>query len=407
MSPIENRRLAWLSGIYACGSAMLLGATRRLWIGQDLFPQIPLFGFAVAVPSFVDAALLALMVSALFLTFIPRTRRTAWVAFAAAWALSAVLDQHRIQVWAWHLALCSLVIAVSKPNDAFRRLQWITIGIYFWSALSRADTTFIHGIGSRIAESLAVSVGIEQLSPRAAVAISSGFPIGEALVALLLSFERTRRLGLVASILMHGCLLMALGPLGLDHEWGVLLWNAVLTAQNLLLFGPNLPSTEPELRPGILPRALRGVARTVLVVAIGMPALQPLGYWDVWPSWAVYSSRGGSATVSVHADDAGAVPPQTVPWLLAAPPLSDWRPVDVDAWSRTALHCPANPDSRFRFAVARQLSSFVRVRIDLRSAPHRWTGQWESCDWELPAGQATPQIDSRFWLNLEARRERR
>ncbi len=34
------------------------------------------------------------------------------------------------------------------------------------------------------------------------------------------------------------------------------------------------------------------------------------------------------------------------------PPLSDWHPIDVDAWSLSELHCPVYPQPRFRLVVA-------------------------------------------------------
>jgi hypothetical protein len=404
--PVEDRTLAWLSGVYAFGGVSLLAVTWRLWSGQHEFPQIPMFRFAVAIPRFLDAGILAMLVAALVVTFGPRTRRLGWVCFAAAWAASAALDQHRVQVWAWHLSLCGLVIATSTPRDAIRRLQWLTIGIYGWSAFSRVDIAFVRGLGARIAEGLALGLGFDRMPSGASVVIASGFPIGEALIALLLGFERTRRIGLAGSMIMHGCLLIALGPFGLGHEWGVLLWNLVLVAQNVLLFlkGPS------EVRRGQLsPQAStssRWTGTAVLLMAICPPALLPLGCWDVWPSWAVYSARGGSTAVLVHADDIPRVPVQARAHVRDAAPFSDWHAVDIDAWSRRVLHCPVNPDGRFRFGVAAALAPYGRVRIKRRSAPNRWTGASETATWDLADGRLPPEIRSMFWLNLEPRRER-
>jgi hypothetical protein len=397
---VDVRTVSRLSIVYACGAAALLAATWRLWIGQREFPQTPMFRLAVDVPRFVDGAILTAMASALAAVFFSRTRRTGWVCFGAAWACSAVFDQHRFQVWAWHIVLCGLVLASSTPRDSIRRLRWLTIGIYAWSAFSRADLAFIDGLGSQIAQGLAAAVGVDRISPQAARTLALGFPVGEALTAGLLAFDRTRKFGLVSSIVMHGCLFAALGPLGLGHERGVLFWNLVFIVQNVLLFRETAGNVDPGVLSPVASPIGRWIGNAVVIGALSLPALQPVGLWDVWPSWAVYSARGGRTIVSIHADDAERLPAEVTPHVLEASPLSDWRMIDVDAWSRSTLHCPANPDSRFRFAVAAALVPHGRLQVERHAPPNRWTGVSRTDVWEIVEGKLPREIESMFWLNL-------
>ena len=402
---VDDRTVSRLSIVYACGAAALLAATWRLWNGQSEFPQAPMFGFAVSIPRSFDGALLATMTAALVAACFVRTRRAAWLIFAAAWGTSAVLDQHRVQVWAWHIVLCGLIIATSAPRDVVRRLRWLTIGIYGWSAFSRADFAFVDGLGSQIAQGLVASIGIERVSPEAARAISMGFPVGEALTAILLASSRTRRFGLISSFVMHGCLLAALGPTGLGHEWGVLLWNALFVVQNVLLFRGSAVDVTPWLHVAGDERPVRWIGNSILIIALVLPAFQSFGLWDVWPSWAVYSARGGWTTVSIHADDVDLLPAGVKPFVLPPAPLSDWQAIDVDEWSRSTLACPANPDARFRFAVAAAIAPQGRLRVARSWPPGRWTGESKRKEWEFSA-QLPREIESQFWLNVEPRQAR-
>ena len=57
------------------------------------------------------------------------------------------------------------------------------------------------------------------------------------IVAVGLCFHRTR-LALAGAVLLHAIAVGHPGTLGLDHEPGVLAWNAFFIVQNLVLFGP-------------------------------------------------------------------------------------------------------------------------------------------------------------------------
>ena len=144
----------------------------------------------------------------------------------------------------------------------------------------------------------------------------------------------------------------------------------------------------------------------LLAIVIVMPALQPWGYWDIWPSWAVYSARGGWTTSFVHHDDLEKLPPAVRHFVGPPPPLSDWHPIDVDAWSLRELHCPVYPQSRFRLAVAAALSRSARIRVERRSAPDRFSGATTVETIDVVDGRLPPEVAARFWLNTTPRTAR-
>jgi hypothetical protein len=139
-----------------------------------------------------------------------------------------------------------------------------------------------------------------------------------------------------------------------------------------------------------------------------MPAGVDRDIWDVWPSWAVYSSRGGWTTASVFEEDLAQLPESLREFVRDAEPMSKVRVIDVDRWSLKTLGCPVYPQSRFRQAVAAAISRYAPLRVELRSPPDRQTGQSDFKSILLPKQssregyEATVRqaLQQEFWLNL-------
>ncbi len=395
-----------LQACYALALALLLLVTWKLWAGTTGFPQVPAFVGLLAAPRDLGLPLLLLsQAAAVGVALLRRSWSAFWGIQTAFVLLSFGLNQHRLQVWAYHLAIAGLITACSRPGQALRRLRWLTISIYAWSAVSKLDAGFAAGPGRTLLGGLFSAVGLEIPAGTLGQALPWVMPAGELAAAAALAWPRFCRVGLGLSLAMHALLLLAVGPLGLQHEPGVQIWNLLFIAQNVLLFaGPKqAASPEPAETAGPAPGLFREAG---ILVVLALPGLQPWGYWDVWPSWAVYSTRGGWTTSFIHRDDLQKLPPDVAPFLGEPPPLSDWHPIDIDAWSLKVLHCPVYPQPRFRLAVAAALSRHAPIRVERRSPPNRRTAATTLTTLELVDGKLPPEVAQEFWLNTTPRQER-
>jgi hypothetical protein len=204
---------------------------------------------------------------------------------------------------------------------------------------------------------------------------------------------------------MHVGLLLILGPWGLDHKPGVLIWNVYFIFQNVLLFRP---SHAPQPQTTVDRVAMhRSAAATMLVaLAAGLPLLESGGWWDHWPGWAVYSSRPATVTMLVREGRVDDLPATLRSCVGPPEPLTDWRPVSVDTWSFELLQCPIYPQERYRLAVIGAvavesgLGDDVRVRVE--STPGRWTGDRKKFEYVGSAGIRARC--SAFQLNTRPRR---
>ena len=377
-SPINDSLLRrW----WAIAGLALFGATWRLWTSQTEFPQVPFFVWAGSLPSFLDRSVFGILLASLaFAAWKPDSRRI-WMTLTVTLSALIVLDQHRLQPWAWQLLLLAICW-----NSASNRLAGnlphvaLTISIYFWSAVSKLDAEFFVSHGPTLVEALFGAIGIDAtaIPVRMKWWLATTLPLGELLVAVGLCWPRTRRAALIGATGLHVGLLLALGPLGLRHRPGVLLWNVAFIGHDWLLFGRRCKGSTSRGVDGTMRRWLSRMLRAcegiswgtfstcqssegsstlktcstasqvfrfaLLAVACIWPVTERWGWCDRWLAWSVYAAR--SERVSVTLTDEG----------LRRLPESARRCVvegelQLDQWSLAALDVPTYPQLRFQFGV--------------------------------------------------------
>ena len=388
------------SRLLAAGLLALVAATWKLWTPQDVFPQVPLIRAACDWPGWFDWVCLAVLVAS-SLTLLVVGQRGWWgrgscIAMALSLAGFFVLDQHRLQPWAWQFFLLAVLLSFADDTTARRGWQWLVIGIYFWSAVSKLDYTFCHEQGPALLGGLKRAMGLRGMPNRWTESLdvvgSLGIALGEMSVAVLLAWPRARWRGLWTATIMHLALLAALGPFGLNHSLGVLLWNVFFIAQNWLLFREAAASHPPSgeivlvqvrswLRDLVIwPRSrLNRLALGVVVAAMAWPVLEPFGYCDHWLAWAVYSARNDLFEISLSGET-----------NLSGLPVSLHRNVVIlhgdegvverggfvlADWSLDSLDAPIYPQNRFHVGV--WLAVLDRCDPELTNA---WLYLWGSRD---------------------------
>src|SRR5262245_34903830 len=228
----DSGRARLLRRTIALVALALVAATWPMWTPEHPVPQVPLFYAAGALPNVCQRLALAAMAVGLSVALLAG-RQGQWGAcglllFALSASALAAADQARIQPWAYQFTLMALVLALAPATTALEWLRLLMVSFYVYSALSKFDHAFAHTLGQQFLAALAGGLGlsIDGLSERARLIAALMFPAGELLVAIALAVPRTRRAGVVAAIALHALLLVILGPWGLNHKPGVLIWNA-------------------------------------------------------------------------------------------------------------------------------------------------------------------------------------
>ena len=411
------------------GVLLLLLATWPLWQPGGPFPRIPLLSFALAWPAAGSWLLFCVLLAALGGGVATGLAACLRCRHAGAWRkaspvesdqpatsspgdrlrflgravaglvavlllLLVVIDQHRLQAWVWHLGLLCGLLALEASPRALQRTCWLTASIYCWSAWQKIDASYFQTAGPYLLDGLLGSVGLSQAGwPPGLRTLAVGLlPAGELAVGLGLLLPRTRHLAALAACVMHALLLLTLGPFGLDHSVGVLLWNVFFIVQNLLFLrnrerrnaenAAREPAGQPPAgRAGATARLAVSAATALLLGAIVLPLLEPLGLCDSWLAWNLYSSRAEQVQLSVRCELRARLPEDVQTYVDSAEPGRLWCRLHDDQWSLATTSAPVTPDARYRvglaLAVARMIDSPDGVRVTLHSQPDRRTGRRE------------------------------
>lgn len=432
-------QLRFLKITLAIFSLVLLKTTWQLWVPQNLFPQVPLFSWILNLPTWVDwltflvmvissAGILAIVLISAFFQIQNSELWQTWQRvcgglFFSAFLISISFDQHRIQPWTYQFAIGFLLLIFLKPPRAVRAFRLFVISIYFYSALSKCDTSFVQTLGPQLVEGLFSGIGIATTfwSERTFAWIASSFFIAEFLIAIGLFIPRTRKWTLWAAVLMHVCLMIAVGPWGLNHHQGVIIWNIYFIVQDLIIFGPWFErkhfqaASSSDTDRNLSLKAVSGTERCAMLVAWTVmlaPLFEPTGYFDHWPAWGLYASHHDRVTLFIDEEDKAALPSSLQPFVDPPQPLSQWCRVRVDRWSLAELDVPVYPQARFQLGVAIAVGRFLerhaekineppQLKLFLEGAAHRMTGKRDIS--EHTGLKQVELLTRQFWFNAEPR----
>lgn len=388
---------------------ILVAVTYPLWIDQTAFPAVPILGELCAVPGLVDIVLVVvLVVIALAMVLLgPQSSAASklWISSSFVLLLCFLLNQHRFQPWAYQFAVLGLIFALAPTRSARQLTMWLSLSIYFYSALSKLNPSFVSELGSDFLVTITSIVGLSLSSEQLATWkwLALGFPLFELLAFLLLLVPRTRKLGVVAACVMHVGLIVVLGPLGLSHSWGVLLWNVFFLAQAILLFGFTQPNEHHETAPVSTTR-LR-VAQAICGLVILFPTLEIVGLGDPWPAWGLYASHVGRTHLFLSRHAVDHLPEPLKAYVDTESSEDLFVPVHLEQWSLEATGAPIYPGQRFSLAAARafvnQTDTASAARIVIESPAGRLQDDREADTFS--GDKIAMEADRRFWLNTKPR----
>jgi uncharacterized membrane protein YphA (DoxX/SURF4 family) len=412
----DKRRFTFLRWSWCCFVILLMVSTWRLWTDQHGFPQIPLLGLGHWLPSGLDVVIASVACCCCLATAClrepSRVRSGLYIGFAVAMGLLFSADQHRLQPWAYQFVIAAIVFACCDVRNSLKLYRWLIIGIYLYSAISKLDAAFFSSVGRELATTLLGFAGIQlgQL-PIGLQNVTIGcLPVVELAVGLALLLGFARRPTVVIAIVMHLGLLLVLSPLGLNHKFGVLLWNACFLVQLPILFWPRNEVTVENAglgssndAPNLTPLAAR-FAHGIVAIALILPALEPWGYCDHWLAWGLYAPRSSRVELYVHSNQLAKLPAGIPQQESSTWP--SWHRLDLSQWSLAELSVPIYPQSRFQVGVAESLIEEFGlaengIRLTLKSASHRFSGEREAED--ISRSYQRENAVGRFWFGSSPR----
>lgn len=347
-----------------------------------LMPPDSLFGNWVA--RLFSTAMLIGLAAVLLL---PDRCRWVWWLIAGCLLGSFVLDQHRLQPWAYQSSIYAMVFASMDRATARRWLIPLAASVYIYSAAGKLDYQFAHTVGQQFLAAVTDHLGelVDDVAESWRVRLALLFPTVELIAGISVLFRQTRRAGAVVLMAMHFGLLAILGPWNRDHSHGVLLWNVLLIAQAFLLLFQDPPDGADEPgsdrgRPASFDSGIgASVVRVIVILAIAAPMLERRGYWDHWTSWSLYSPHTSHVDIEIHRSALDRLPSSAQAFLREDTDGDSWSLLDLGRWSLAERRVPVYPQARYQLAVASDLARQHELTDDIRArlagVSNRWTGK--------------------------------
>lgn len=372
--------------IWAVFAVTLVAVTWKLWfpmLDATGFPSVPLadevllgqrpmHGYALMFASAVLLVGLGIAMTS--------GRRFAWWIVAIGLGLSFLLDQHRLQPWAYQLAILAILFATTTGQTMRRWLIPFAASVYIYSAAGKFDYQFAHTVGQDFLRSIFAALGglPESWNESTRAAMTMFFPTVELAAGIACLFRPTRVLAGIVLVGMHASLIAILGPWSLDHSPGVLVWNVALAFQAYWWMVRGWSDGKVQVVPSQNSN-WSSLAIAVVIFAMAAPLVERRGLWDHWLSWSLYSPHTSRVEVQLHVSAADRMTPGQRSFLEPDDDGDGWQTLSIERWSLGGRGVPIYPQSRYQLALLRQL---IRrqgltddVRIAIKSVADRRTGR--------------------------------
>lgn len=355
-----------LRSTVAVGTAWALYASRRAWIGPRLCPRAPLFPGWPELPysQGVYPALLAL----LLLIAAGTPVATPLFVVLAGWGCLADWTRFRPYLYQNSAILMALVLA-SQPLHTARL---ITVSVYFWAGLLKANRTFFKTTFAWITEPLRRKLP-RRWRPRAR-RFATAIPLLEAGLGFGLLVPSTRPLACAGAVAMHGFILLCFAQESRRHYHTITPWNVTMAASTVLLFAccPDVGPREILLGGGDL------FHLTILGLFTVLPCLGLLNWLDPVFTHGHMTGRHMGGALALSPALRSRLPEsmqrlcKKLGWGAAT-----FYVLEIGEWYLSELHIPAPQQERLLRTIARDFARYGATDRDLKLTVVRLPGTRE------------------------------
>lgn len=360
--PAQPSRVeGYLKIVIVAGLFAGLSLSPKLWFGDRLYPLTPVSESLKPIPAPLDhilyAALLAILVA---IAIVARPARLIGV-FTFLMIVMALFDQSRWQPWLYQYLVMLGAMGLyylgrghydDDHHPALNACRLVVVCIYFWSGLQKVHTDFmVRGF------TLLLAPFTRSLSrPIAELIDWSGFvvPFIEIALGIGLLSNRLRNYAVVGAVLMHGFILAAIGPWGLNHNQVVWPWTIAMPTFAVILFWRQ---SNLSIRAIIWPPRLVYPKLVLLFFGIA-PMLSFFDLWDGFLSSAIYAGNRNEAGLYVNDALAARLPTQIQQHLYRTNQQGSLNAVFIAEWSLNEIGAPDYPEPRIYKNVARYICTY-------------------------------------------------
>ena len=289
MMGLQNQMIKNLSQLMAFALISEILISWKLWFpfGRE-FPMMSAFSWLDFSLGLVGDGILSLgLLVALAFIAIDKQRKPAIILAISCLFVLILEDITRFQPWVYTQGTILILIAFNKTGREKAILSGamlVVALVYIWSGIQKFNLGFIRDTFPWFLS--AYGLDFQSVSNQTIGDFNYIFiivPLVEFSIGLFLLIHKTRKIAIIAGIVMHLFVLLSLGPTG--HNWNMVVWpwNLSLIVFLILYYAPK---DEIRISQGIQSFRMNFV---VLILFGLMPAFNFLGYWDDALSGSMYS----------------------------------------------------------------------------------------------------------------------
>lgn len=293
----ENQQVKYLIKVIAFFLLITKIWSYKTWIAERTYPVIPPFDFLKYVPDSLHVIIFGFSLLNLLLILFLKAKRYLLLSFFMFELLSCLLDTVRWQPWEFMYMCMFLVVVInfSKPKNIILLFNLLLVAMYFYSGFHKFNRSFLEVFWRDSVLQDLFGLPLEVILKFKLFFVGLLIPIIEVLLAILLFFSKSKRKISFFLIIMHICILIVLGPLGLQYNSIVWFWNLALIVILLIVYQkPIIPINKNLVLANFY----------WVILWFVMPVFSFFGMWYQYFSFNLYSGKGYQMYICLKNDNA-------------------------------------------------------------------------------------------------------
>ncbi|MDF2553809.1 MAG: hypothetical protein K0R77_3084 [Chryseobacterium sp.] len=292
----ENQQIKYLIKVIALVWFVTKIWSYKTWVAERIYPVIPPFDFLKYIPDSLHLIIFGLSLLNLLLIVFLRVNRLLLISLFLFEFLSCLLDTVRWQPWEY-MYLCMLAVIIinfSRPKNIIFLFHLLLVSMYLFSGLHKFNRSFLSTFWMDEILKDFFGLSLEIILKFKLFFAGLLIPVIEVLLAISLLVSKSKRKISLLLIIMHICILILIGPFGLNYNSVIWFWNFTLIFILFLLYALPVEKTDSKM---ILNNSYW------LILWFIMPIFSFFGNWYQYFSFNLYSGKGYQMYICVNNDN--------------------------------------------------------------------------------------------------------
>jgi hypothetical protein len=331
--------------VLALSSILTFAISWRFWTPYRTYPMVP-FLPGLHLAATVSIAMLVMACVGLVVAAAPKTTTVGLSGFLLSTAILILEDQSRLQPYIYvEIVVAFGLLYHSIKGGELRSVRMALVFVYLWAGIQKLNIHYFDEVfpwvffGPRAMHLLSFLQNYHLIF-RGVALFSALLEIG---ACVLLTWPKTRNLGVLAVAAIHTIAFLLIGPVGLNYAPVVWPWNIALVAYVMILFWNH--------KGNIL--RVRDPAHAFVVVLFGLlPILNWFSLWDDYLSFHAFSGATMNGYMEIPMEEESALP------MSARQGVHQHKLLFVE-WSMNDTRASAYPAARVYRSVFRETCRIV------------------------------------------------